>query len=96
MKLWWPQAEAMVAYAKAYATTLDPVHLAKLQLVADWVYAHLVDSKQGEWWGYSDRNGVVTHRFKGGAYKGCFHVPRALLLVDQALGRAIARLEVCA
>jgi hypothetical protein len=37
--------------------------------------------------------GKVTHRFKGGAYKGCFHVPRALLLVDLALEEAISKLD---
>ena len=57
--------------------------------VAAWAYAHLVDNAVGEWWGYADRAGAVTHRFKGGPYKGCFHVPRALLYVDRALSAAL-------
>ncbi len=32
-----------------------------------------------------DREGKVTHRFKGGPYKGCFHVPRALFLLERLL-----------
>ena len=59
--------------------------LAKFEQVATWAYAHLVDTEHGEWFGYADRDGVVTHRFKGGAYKGCFHVPRCLLMVSQLL-----------
>ncbi len=27
-------------------------------------------SKNGEWYGYLDRQGNVTHTFKGGPYKG--------------------------
>jgi N-acylglucosamine 2-epimerase len=53
---------------------------------ATWAYTHLVDATHGEWWGYTDRHGDVTHRFKGGAYKGCFHVPRALWLCQALLG----------
>lgn len=34
----------------------------------------------GEWFGYLDCGGKVTHTFKGGPYKGCFHVPRALFM----------------
>ena len=34
----------------------------------------------GEWFGYLDTTGKVTHTFKGGPYKGCFHVPRALFM----------------
>lgn len=41
---------------------------------------HFPDPGHGEWYGYLDRRGEVTHRFKGGPYKGCFHVPRALWL----------------
>ena len=58
MKLWWPQAEAMIAFAKAFAATMQPAHLERLQVVADWTYAHLVDHKRGEWFGYSDRAGM--------------------------------------
>jgi N-acylglucosamine 2-epimerase len=61
--------------------------------VASWAYAHLVDSAAGEWWGYADRAGVVTHRFKGGPYKGCFHVPRALLYVDRVLSAVLQGAE---
>jgi mannose/cellobiose epimerase-like protein (N-acyl-D-glucosamine 2-epimerase family) len=41
----------------------------------------------GEWYGYLDRGGEKTHRFKGGPYKGCFHVPRALMLVESLLSQ---------
>ena len=92
MKLWWPQAEAMVAFAKAFRVGGQARHLARFAQVAEWTYSHLVSSS-GEWYGYADRSGAVTHRFKGGPYKGCFHVPRAVFLCEKELGLAIAALE---
>jgi N-acylglucosamine 2-epimerase len=91
MKLWWPQAEAMIAFAKAFEATLDARHLAAFDRVAAWTYAHLVTER--EWYGYADRAGAVTHRFKGGPYKGCFHVPRAVLFCERALTAALAAID---
>ena len=62
MKLWWPQAEAMVAFAKAYEATGEEAHLLKFAQVAEWTYGHLVTDK--EWYGYADRTGAVTHRVR--------------------------------
>jgi len=66
MKLWWPQAEAMIAFAMAFEASggKDEESLKKFVTVADWTYKHLVTDK--EWYGYADRTGTVTHKFKGG------------------------------
>lgn len=96
MKLWWPLCEAMIAFAMLYAEEMKEEYLDTFILVAEWVYAHLVDEVHGEWFGYCDRQGRVTHDFKGGPYKGCFHVPRALFMCDQLLGEAEAKLRAAA
>lgn len=96
MKLWWPQAESMIAFAKAYEATGDALHLRRFDTVAQWTYSHLVDRVHGEWFGYADRTGAVTHRFKGGPYKGAFHVPRALLYCERALTAALAKAKAAA
>ena len=44
----------------------------------------------GEWFGYLTREGCVSQRFKGGPYKGCFHVPRSLFLCAQILDEMLA------
>jgi len=90
MKLWWPHNESMIAFAMAYAATGDAGYLSKFDRVARWSYDHLVDRVHGEWFGYADRRGEVTHRFKGGAYKGCFHVPRCLLMASRLLDAGAA------
>ena len=53
--------------------------------VAEYTFGHFPDTVHGEWYGYLDRFGNKTHSFKGGPYKGCFHVPRALRMVEALL-----------
>ena len=80
MKLWWPHCEALYAHLLNFAQTGHPDDLAAFRAVHAYTFEHFVDPVYGEWYGYLDREGRVTHRFKGGPYKGCFHVPRALWL----------------
>jgi N-acylglucosamine 2-epimerase len=80
MKLWWVHCEALYANLLNYHLTKEAQDLARYQKTHDYLFQHFVDAQHDEWFGYLDRYGKVTHRFKGGAYKGCFHVPRALWL----------------
>lgn len=78
LKLWWPHCEALYAHL-ALARRGDDAAWARFAATDAYTFAHFPDPEYGEWYGYLDREGRVTHRFKGGPYKGCFHVPRALL-----------------
>ena len=80
MKLWWPHAEALYAHLLDYSITREPSDWEAFLRTDAYAFAHFPDPQHGEWYGYPDRRGEVTHRFKGGPYKGCFHVPRALWL----------------
>jgi N-acylglucosamine 2-epimerase len=88
LKLWWPHCEAMVATLWAFCVTQDPEWLQRFDQVAEYTFAHFADPEGGEWFGYLDRQGQISQRFKGGPYKGCFHVPRALFLGLKLLDRA--------
>ncbi len=87
MKLWWPHSEALYAHLLNYASTGNPDDLASFRKIDTYISDHFIDLEHGEWYGYCDREGRLTHRFKGGPYKGCFHVPRALWLCWQLLGQ---------
>jgi len=80
-KLWWPQCEALYATMLAYAETKDPKWAVWLEKVNKYIYTYFCDAGagNGEWFGYLNRDGSIFNRCKGGNYKGCFHVPRALL-----------------
>ncbi len=79
-KLWWPHCEAMYAFLLLYSETGRPDDLNRFQLVRDYAFSHFSDNQNGEWYGYLNREGEVSMDFKGGPYKGCFHVPRTLYL----------------
>lgn len=80
MKLWWPHCEALYAHLLCYSLTRSSTDLARFEAVFSYIWNHFRDPEHGEWFGYLDREGRVTHRFKGGPYKGAFHVPRTLSL----------------
>jgi len=92
MKLWWVHTEALYGLVLAYALTKDEKWLRWLQKVDDYTFRTFADPQHGEWFGYCDRQGNVTNQLKGGAYKGCFHVPRALLFSVQRIEASSAAL----
>ena len=83
-KLWWPMTEALIALTLAVVRTGDSSRwLPWLDKVNSYCEDHFVDKDNGEWWGYLGRDGTRSSDAKGGNYKGCFHVPRALLMCVQ-------------
>lgn len=48
------------------------------QKVHNYSWKHFPDPDFGEWYGYLNRQGQPHLTLKGGKWKGCFHVPRAL------------------
>ncbi|MCK5442372.1 MAG: AGE family epimerase/isomerase [Maribacter sp.] len=77
-KLWWVHLESLVALAKAYEHTKDERVYLGYKKVHDYAWANFSDPKNGEWYGYLNREGKVLLDLKGGKWKGCFHVPRAM------------------
>ena len=77
-KLWWVHLEALVALAMAYRVTGLEICWQWYQRVHEYAWTHFPDPAHGEWFGYLNRQGEVLLPLKGGKWKGCFHVPRAL------------------
>ncbi|XP_072884854.1 N-acylglucosamine 2-epimerase [Hemitrygon akajei] len=90
MKLWWPHTEALVALLLGYQLSRDPRLLDFFRQVFDYSFSHFPDQEHGEWYGYLNRRGEVTHSFKGGPFKGCFHLPRSLYLCETVLDSLLA------
>lgn len=80
-KLWWVHVEALVALAKGYAYTKNEKCLEWFHKIHDYTWNHFKDKEYGEWFGYLNRRGEVLLDLKGGKWKGCFHIPRALYQV---------------
>ena len=77
-KLWWVHLETLVALSKAYEHTKNKKILAWFHKVHEYTWSHFKDPNGGEWYGYLNRQGEVLLNLKGGKWKGCFHVPRAM------------------
>ena len=72
----------MYAWMLRYEISGSENDLDRFYEVKNYAFKHFSDPEFGEWFGYLNRTSEPTQRFKGGPYKGCFHVPRALLCVQ--------------
>jgi N-acylglucosamine 2-epimerase len=77
-KLWWVHLETLVALISGYDLTGRTECLEWFRRVHQYTWDHFPDPAYGEWYGYLNRRGEVLLPLKGGKWKGCFHVPRAL------------------
>ena len=77
-KLWWVHLEAAIAMLKGYSLTGNEKCLGWFLKLDDYLWKHFKDNEFPEWFGYLNRRGEVLLPLKGGKWKGCFHVPRAL------------------
>lgn len=88
-KLWWVHVEALVCMAKCYQLTGNEACKKWFEKLHEYTWNHFRDEQYGEWFGYLNRRGEVLLNLKGGKWKGCFHVPRALYQIWQVFGKDI-------
>ncbi|MGN1211908.1 MAG: AGE family epimerase/isomerase [Candidatus Cryptobacteroides sp.] len=90
-KLWWVHLESAIAMIKGYQLTGEEKCLEWFNRLHDYLWTHFKDAEYPEWFGYLNRRGEVLLPLKGGKWKGCFHVPRALyqiyLILDEIANR---------
>ena len=92
MKLWWPHNEILIASMLFYRDTGDEYYLDWFYRTLDYCEKHFADPEYGEWYGYLRRDGQPTEPpCKGSTFKGPFHVPRSLILVDKLMDQVEAK-----
>ena len=57
-KHWWPQAETLIGFMNGFEITGDIKYWDKLKLTWQFIYTHLIDHKNGEWFTKLNRLGV--------------------------------------
>ncbi|MDR2472127.1 MAG: AGE family epimerase/isomerase [Tannerella sp.] len=77
-KLWWVHVETLISMLKGYALTGNEECRKRFKQIHDYTWSHFKDPDYPEWYGYLNRRGEVLLPLKGGKWKGCFHIPRAL------------------
>jgi N-acylglucosamine 2-epimerase len=84
-KLWWVHAETLVALLMSFRLTGNRQCLQWFKKIHSYTWDRFPDPEHGEWFGYLNRQGKVLIECKGGKWKGCFHVPRALYRCQREL-----------
>ena len=70
----------------------DDKYLAIFDKALDYCKKVFSDPEYGEWYGYLRRDGKPTEPpCKGSTFKGPFHLPRMLVMVDQTISQILAR-----
>jgi len=88
-KLWWVHLETLIALLMGFRLTGREECLDWFKKVHDYSWNNFTDPEFGEWFGYLNRKGEKLLNLKGGKWKGCFHLPRALFLCYQELEKLI-------
>lgn len=83
MKLWWPQCEAIIANRLCYEITKEDKYLKNYEGLVDYAFSHFADDENGEWYGYLHYDGTVSNTLKGNIFKGPFHLPRMLVVLEK-------------
>ncbi|MBQ8249126.1 MAG: AGE family epimerase/isomerase [Clostridia bacterium] len=90
MKLWWPHNEILIASLMFYRDTGKEEYLEKFYKTFDYCCEVFSDEEYGEWYGYLRRDGKPTMPpCKGSTFKGPFHLPRMLSMVDVMIGEIL-------
>ena len=90
MKLWWPHNEILITSLMLYRDTGKEIYLDYFHKTFDYCIKHFYDKEFGEWYGYLRRDGLPTMPpCKGSTFKGPFHLPRMLGMVDTMLGEIL-------
>ena len=86
MKLWWPHDEILISSMMLYRDTKKEQYLDMFYKCLDYCKTHFSDREYGEWYGYLRRDGLPTMpSTKGSTFKGPFHLPRMLIMVDKMM-----------
>jgi N-acylglucosamine 2-epimerase len=91
MKLWWPHNEILISSLMLYRDTKDEKYLDWFYKTLDYCKEHFSDPQYGEWYGYLRRDGKPTMpSTKGSTFKGPFHMPRSMVMVETLIGQILA------
>ncbi len=92
MKLWWPHNETLIASMMIYRDTGKQEYLDWFVKTMDYCKEHFAEKEYGEWYGYLRRDGKPTMpAAKGSTFKGPFHVPRSLIMVEQMINEILEK-----
>ncbi|MBI1389314.1 MAG: N-acylglucosamine 2-epimerase [bacterium] len=91
-KVWWVQAEGIVASLRMFERTGDERYWKCFQLMLDWIDKHQVDWKYGDWSSSISEDGK-RQGGKANLWKSPYHNGRAMMQCIETIDRMLARTE---
>ena len=85
--VWWVQAEALVGFLYAYATTGDSRYFDAAKNTWQFIKTYQIDHQYGEWFWLSSLDASVDSYYKVGFWKCPYHNGRAMLEAMRYLQR---------
>lgn len=86
-KHWWVQSEAMVGFFNAFQITGDDRYISLSVNNWNFVKAHILDKKDGEWvWGVDANGSLMSREDKVGVWKCPYHNSRACIEIIKRIG----------
>ena len=79
LKAWWPQCEGALAMLRCFESSRNDEFLHIFNMINDYFVKELRDDEFLEYFPYAKTDGIREHQYKGGRFKGFFHIPRYLL-----------------
>jgi mannobiose 2-epimerase len=78
-KEFWQQAESLVGLLDSYILFRDQRYWNAFLKVFDFVWEHLINHEQGEWFALLERDGRVKWDYLGHAWKNNYHTTRSMV-----------------
>ena len=85
-KVWWVQAEMLVALLEAFQLTWNRMYLDAFEKQFDWIWRFQIDHEGGDWYAETEWDTGRPLIFeKGNQWKTLYHNSRALMRVSQVI-----------
>ncbi len=81
-KFWWAQNEAIIATRMSYEIFGEEKYKKLSDELLKFCFEKYADCEYGEWYGYLHYDSTPISDVKGNLYKGPFHLPRMLMVLD--------------
>ena len=88
----YDRIDTAFTYLNKETNLFKVINVPMIDDLKEYCEKYFVDKECSEWYGYLRRDGLPTQpSTKGSTFKGPFHLPRMLIMVDQMISQVLAK-----